>query len=85
MIKWSYCTKGHPEYEDLLALARVINYNKRRMWSIYDNPAQNGFKDDPFTIKEAINNHVKKIEELSDEYRYMVMMYMNENNLRHVR
>lgn len=85
MIKWTFCTTNHPEYIDLLALSRAINYNKRRMRSIKNDPMGNGFEDDPFQIQEAINNYAKETEQLSDEYRYMVMMYFNEENERSIR
>lgn len=75
MIKWSYCTTDIPEHSDLVSLARVINYNKRRMWEVREEPMGNGYED-PFSAQEAINKYITCIDVLSSEYRYMAMMFI---------
>ena len=75
MIKWTYCKYDIPQYVDLVKLARVINYNKRRMMSIMIEPQGNGYSD-MFAAQEAINNYTSKIEELGSEYRYMILMHL---------
>ncbi len=75
MINWSYCSKDIPEYEDLVALSHVINYTKRRLLTILDADA------DVFTQQEAINSYVKKLDDLSNEYRYMVLMHWPDGRL----
>ena len=74
-IKWTYCNKPVPEYEDLINLSRAINYMRRRLWAILDSPNENGYED-VFSAQEAINYYVEKIEKLLSEYRYMVLMYV---------
>ena len=75
MEHWTYCETDIPEYTDLVKLARVINYNKRRMMSIMVEPHSNGYTDQ-FTAQEAINNYLERIEGLCSEYRYMIIMYV---------
>lgn len=71
-IRWTFCETAYPKYNDLIHLAQVINYHKRRMWSIYSEPYSNGFEDDK--ALEAIHQHMEKIELLYDEYGEMLAM-----------
>jgi hypothetical protein len=80
MEQWTYCKTSIPEYLDLLKLARVINYNKRRMMSIMAEPESNGYGD-MFTAQEAINKYLDMILTLSTEYRYMVIMYVGGDRI----
>jgi len=76
MKKWTYCETSIPVYLDLVKLARVINYNKRRMMSVMVEPKGNGYSD-LFAAQVAINNYVDRIEALNYEYKYMVTTYIN--------
>lgn len=69
MIKWTYCVNAIPEYSDLVQLADVINYSKRRMWTVMNEPYGNGYDDD--SAQEFVENCMDKIEILYDEYFYM--------------
>jgi hypothetical protein len=73
MIRWTYCTKEVPDVNDVIVIARIINYSKRRMWSILNEPYGNGFEDD--AAHEAIDAFLHRIETLQAEYELMVTMY----------
>ena len=75
MERWTYCKTDIPEYLDLVELARVINFNKRRMMSVMVEPQTNGYSD-MFSAQEAINAYIDRIQELCSEYRYMIIMYI---------
>lgn len=80
MDRWTFCKTDVPGYMDLVKLSRHINYNKRRMFSIMVEPYGSGYED-TFTAQEAINNYVDLIDRLSNEYRYMVIMYVGGDRI----
>lgn len=68
--QWTFCEKDQPTRKDLIHLAQIINYHKRRVWSLLSEPYANGFDDDQ--AEEKIEEHLGQIEDFCDEYSWML-------------
>lgn len=79
MSPWTFCNTIVPEYKDLVHLADILNYSKRRMWAILNEPYGNGYDDD--SAEEAIENYIQKIDRLSNEYIRMVELHYGHGRI----